>query len=180
MAGHELAEPEPSAPARRLTSPSSQTDLPFAAPSPVDASHVAPALSIIARARFMTDGAREAGPTREALSGSLSEDAAPRLTTRLGVMRALGVRLTAEVGTVGRRGANFRADDGRPHSSGIDDSLRFGRRKNRFKKFYDKSRRHVRAIRVQVVSFVSISKIDHAFRRKIMHVGIANLVAREI
>jgi len=98
MQRNDLAKPEPSAPARHLTPPASQTDLLFDAPSTADASYVAPALAIIARARATSDGAPEAGITREALYRSLSEDDAPRLTTLLGVMRALGLRLRAEVG----------------------------------------------------------------------------------
>ena len=42
-----------------------------------------------------TEVAREAGVTREALYKSLSEDGDPRLTTLLGVMRALGMTLSA-------------------------------------------------------------------------------------
>ena len=45
----------------------------------------------------MTEVAREAGVTRVALYKSLSEEGDPRLTTLLGVMRALGVRLSAEI-----------------------------------------------------------------------------------
>jgi probable addiction module antidote protein len=45
----------------------------------------------------MTEIAREAGVTREALYKSLSEDGDPRLTTLLGVTRALGVTLSAQV-----------------------------------------------------------------------------------
>ena len=41
--------------------------------------------------------AREAGVTREALYKALSETGDPRLTTLLGVTRALGVTLTAHV-----------------------------------------------------------------------------------
>jgi probable addiction module antidote protein len=88
---------EPFDPARYLTSPESQTDLLNDALASGDASYVAHALGVIARARGMSDVAREAGITREALYRSLSEDGDPRLTTLLGVMRALGVRLTAEV-----------------------------------------------------------------------------------
>jgi probable addiction module antidote protein len=50
---------------------------------------------VIARARGMTEVAREAGVTREALYKSLGEDGDPRLATFLGVARALGVTLTA-------------------------------------------------------------------------------------
>jgi len=45
----------------------------------------------------MTEVAREAGVTREALYKSLSEDGDPRLTTLMGVTRALGVTLVAQV-----------------------------------------------------------------------------------
>jgi probable addiction module antidote protein len=45
----------------------------------------------------MGEVARAAGVTREALYRSLSEAGDPRLSTLLGVMRALGVRLVAEV-----------------------------------------------------------------------------------
>jgi probable addiction module antidote protein len=89
---------EPFAPARHLTSPASQTDLLFDALATGDASHVAHALCVIALARFTSETAREAGITHEAQHSSLSEDGDPRPTTPLGVMRALGVRLTAEVG----------------------------------------------------------------------------------
>lgn len=49
----------------------------------------------------MSDVAREAGVTREALYRALSENGAPRLTTLLGVARGLGVKLTAHVEPVG-------------------------------------------------------------------------------
>ena len=63
-----------------------------------NAAYVAAALGVIARARGMGEGARAAWVTREALYRSLSEAGDPRLSTLLGVMRALGVRLVAEVG----------------------------------------------------------------------------------
>jgi probable addiction module antidote protein len=95
-----VVKTEPFDPAQYLTSPESQTDLLNDALATGDASYVAHALGVIARARGMTEIAREAGVTREALYRSLSEDGDPRLTTLLGVMRALGVRLTAEVDRV--------------------------------------------------------------------------------
>jgi probable addiction module antidote protein len=58
---------------------------------------VAAALGVIARARGMSEVAREAGVTREALYRALSESGDPRLTTLLGVARALGVSFTAHV-----------------------------------------------------------------------------------
>jgi probable addiction module antidote protein len=45
----------------------------------------------------MAEIAREAGVTREALYKSLSDEGDPRLTTLLGVIRALGVTLSAHV-----------------------------------------------------------------------------------
>lgn len=53
------------------------------------------ALGDVARARGMTSIARDAGVTREALYKALSEDGDPRLSTLLGVMKALGVKLNA-------------------------------------------------------------------------------------
>lgn len=60
-----------------------------------DAGYIAHALGIVARARGMTQVAREAGVTREALYKALSNDGDPKLSTLLGVTKALGVRLTA-------------------------------------------------------------------------------------
>jgi probable addiction module antidote protein len=54
------------------------------------------ALGQIARARGMTDIARQAGVTREALYKSLRTDGDPRLTTLFGVMKALGLKITVE------------------------------------------------------------------------------------
>jgi probable addiction module antidote protein len=58
---------------------------------------ILPTLWVSLPARGMTEVAREAGVTREALYNSLSEDGDPRLTTLLGVARALGVTLTAHI-----------------------------------------------------------------------------------
>ena len=51
------------------------------------------ALGVIARAQGMAKIAEEAGVTREALYNALSADGDPRLSTFLGVLRALGLRL---------------------------------------------------------------------------------------
>jgi probable addiction module antidote protein len=93
-----VVKTEPFDAAQYLTSPQAQTDLLNDAPSTGDASYVAHSLGTIARARFMSEIAREAGLTREALYCSLSEDGDPRLIHPTGVLRALGVRLTAAVG----------------------------------------------------------------------------------
>ncbi len=88
---------EPFDAARYLTTPEAQAELLNDALTSGHAPYVAQALGVIARARGMTEVAREAGVTREALYKSLSEEGDPRLTTLLGVIRALGVTLSAQV-----------------------------------------------------------------------------------
>jgi probable addiction module antidote protein len=83
--------------ARYLGSAEAQGELLNDALESGSAAYVASALGVIARARGMGEVARAAGVTREALYRSLSEAGDPRLSTLLGVMRALGVRLVAEV-----------------------------------------------------------------------------------
>ncbi len=58
-----------------------------------DPSLIAAALGDIARAMGMTQLAQEAGVTREALYKALSPTGDPRLSTFLGVMKALGIKL---------------------------------------------------------------------------------------
>lgn len=59
-----------------------------------DPALVAHALGTIARSRGMTDVARQSGVTREALYRALSENGDPRLSTFLGVIKALGLRIS--------------------------------------------------------------------------------------
>ncbi|MDR3742099.1 MAG: putative addiction module antidote protein [Terracidiphilus sp.] len=59
-----------------------------------DPALIAAALGDIARAMGMTQLAAEAGVTREALYKALSSNGDPRLSTFLGVIRALGIKLT--------------------------------------------------------------------------------------
>lgn len=59
-----------------------------------DATFIANALGVVARARGMTSIAKDAGVTREALYKALSEKGDPKLSTLLGVMKALGIRLS--------------------------------------------------------------------------------------
>ena len=92
-----MVRTEPFDAALYLTSPSSQEELLNDTLASGDARYVSQALGVIARARGMTAVAREAGVTREALYKALSENGDPRLTTLLGVARALGVTLTAHV-----------------------------------------------------------------------------------
>jgi len=60
-----------------------------------DAALLASALGDIARARGMTEIAKSAGITREALYKALRPDSAPRFDTVNRVCAALGVRLVA-------------------------------------------------------------------------------------
>ena len=55
---------------------------------------IAVALGDIAKAKGMSAIAREAGVTREALYKSLSDRGDPKLSTLIGVMKALGLRFT--------------------------------------------------------------------------------------
>ena len=80
--------------AQYLTSPEAQAELIADALETGDATYIATALGTIARARGMTKIAPEAGVTREALYKALAAGGDPRLSTLLGVMRALGIKLT--------------------------------------------------------------------------------------
>ena len=84
--------------AHYLTSPQSQVELIADALESGDASYIATALGTIARARGMAAVAREAGVTRASLYKALSAKGDPQLTTLLGVMKALGLKLTAQAG----------------------------------------------------------------------------------
>jgi probable addiction module antidote protein len=60
-----------------------------------DPAFVADALGVVARARGMSEVAREAGVSRESLYRALSAEGNPEFATVLRVMRALGLRLSA-------------------------------------------------------------------------------------
>ena len=62
-----------------------------------DAAFIAKALGDIARAKGMTQVARDAGLSRESLYKALSGDRAPSFDTILKVMGALGLELRAQV-----------------------------------------------------------------------------------
>jgi probable addiction module antidote protein len=96
-----MVKSEPFDAAPYLAAPESQEELLNDAFASGDARYVSQALGVIARARGMTEAAREAGVTREALYEALSENGDSRLTTLLGVARALGVTLTAHVEPAG-------------------------------------------------------------------------------
>lgn len=65
------------------------------AEAPEDTAGIARALGDIARAKGMTQVARDAGLSRESLYKALSENGNPSFATVLKVARALGVRLHA-------------------------------------------------------------------------------------
>ncbi len=79
-----------------LASPEAQAELINDAFASGDAGYVAAALGTVARARGMTRIAKDAGITREALYRALSPDGDPKLSTLLGVMRALNLSLRTE------------------------------------------------------------------------------------
>jgi probable addiction module antidote protein len=58
-----------------------------------DSSYIAHALGVVARARGMTQVAKDAGVTREALYKALSQDGDPRLSTLMGVIKALNMKI---------------------------------------------------------------------------------------
>lgn len=64
-----------------------------------DAALLAAALGDIARARGMTEIAKSAGITREALYKALRPNSSPRFDTVNRVCAALGIRLVAEMAT---------------------------------------------------------------------------------
>lgn len=75
--------------------PQGQAELIADALSTGDAAYVAHALGIVARARGMTQLARDTGMSRESLYKALSPSGNPELATVLRVAKALGLKLTA-------------------------------------------------------------------------------------
>lgn len=64
-----------------------------------DASYIAHALGVVARAKGMTQIAKDTGLSREQLYRSFSENGNPTLKTTIAVMKALGISLTATAQT---------------------------------------------------------------------------------
>ncbi len=60
-----------------------------------DPAYIANAVGVVARARGMSQLARDSGVTREALYRALSAEGDPRLSTLIRVLSALGIKLTA-------------------------------------------------------------------------------------
>jgi probable addiction module antidote protein len=61
-----------------------------------DVGYIAHALGVVARAKGMTQIAKDTGLSREQLYRSFSENGNPTLKTTIAVMKALGIALTAE------------------------------------------------------------------------------------
>jgi probable addiction module antidote protein len=82
-------------PAEYLDTVERQAEYISAALETGDAGFVRDAVGIVARARGMSEVARAAGLNRESLYKALGEAGNPEFSTMLGVMRALGLDLTA-------------------------------------------------------------------------------------
>ncbi len=80
-------------PAEYLSTPRSVAAYLEAAFEDGDPALIATALGDVARAQGMTQLASQAGVTREALYKALSPNGDPRLSTFLGVMKALGIKI---------------------------------------------------------------------------------------
>jgi probable addiction module antidote protein len=73
-----------------------------------DPAEIAEAIGTVARARGMTEVARQAGVSRESLYRALSRHGNPELSTMMGVLKACGVRLTAAPAAGPRRATRAR------------------------------------------------------------------------
>ncbi|WJR69434.1 putative addiction module antidote protein [Neorhizobium sp. CSC1952] len=62
-----------------------------------DAAYIAHALGVVARAKGMTQIAKDTGLSREQLYRSFSATGNPTLKTTIAVMKSLGIGLTAKV-----------------------------------------------------------------------------------
>lgn len=62
-----------------------------------DAAYIAHALGVVARAKGMTQIAKDTGLSREQLYRSFSATGNPTLKTTIAVMKSLGIELTARV-----------------------------------------------------------------------------------
>ncbi len=81
--------------AEHLAAPEDQAFLIADALETGDAAFIRHTLNTVARARGMTQIARDAGVTREALYRALGPQGDPRMSTLFGVFEALGVKLSA-------------------------------------------------------------------------------------
>lgn len=74
-----------------------------------DAAYIAHAVGVVARAKGMSELARQTGLSREQLYRSFSEEGNPTLRTMLAVMKALGVEMSAR--PAGARKEEAQAED---------------------------------------------------------------------
>lgn len=81
-------------PATYLTNPEAIAEFMSDALETGDAAYIAKAMGVVARAKGMTELARETGLSREQLYRSFSEHGNPTLKTLLAVMNALGIEMT--------------------------------------------------------------------------------------
>ena len=81
--------------AEHLAAPEDQAFLIADALETGDAAFIRHTLNTVARARGITQIARDAGVTREALYRALGPQGDPRMSTLFGVFEALGVKLSA-------------------------------------------------------------------------------------
>ena len=81
--------------AKHLTDPQDQAEIVAEAFATGDAAVIRKALDIVARARGMSRVAADAGVSREGAYKALAADGDPKFSTVLGILAALGVKLTA-------------------------------------------------------------------------------------
>ncbi len=82
--------------AQYLASEAAQAEYLTVALETGDAAFIADAIGVVARAKGMAEVAKGAGLGRESLYKALSADGNPEFATILKVIRALGLKLTAE------------------------------------------------------------------------------------
>ena len=90
-------------PAEYLSSPEAIAAFMADALETGDAGYIAKALGIVARAKGMSEVARETGLSREQLYRSFSEKGNPTLKTMLAVFKALGIDMTVRTHALERR-----------------------------------------------------------------------------
>ena len=93
---HMATRTRPFDPARYLDSPVALAEYLAAALETGDSAFVSRSLGAIARARGMTEVAKESGLGRESLYKALGDNGNPEFSTVLRVVKALGLRLSAE------------------------------------------------------------------------------------
>ncbi|WP_428670635.1 addiction module antidote protein [Reyranella sp.] len=89
-------------PAEHLTDPEDQAELLNDAFATGDATYIRSALGVVARARGMSEVARGAGVSREALYKAFGAKGDPKLSTLLGVLKTLDFELSARTATAKR------------------------------------------------------------------------------